>query len=415
MIRREFRFAEGDPFNADAVRRSQERLKDLGYFTNVTVTPSGGSAPDRAIITAEVQEKSTGEITLGGGYSTDAGALINAGLHEKNLIGTGIDASLAGTLAQRESNITLSVTDPYFLDRNLVAGTDIFHINNNNTLIAAYSEQRTGASFRIGYQFNEHLAQSWAYSVVDREVYNIQSGASIYVLDETGWSLLSQLSQTLTLDYRDSVTNPHTGFLTRLGVDVAGLGGDVAYVRSKVDATYFIPLDWVTGDADWGIALSAGVGYLSHLGGRQRIIDRFFLGGDNLRGFQDGGAGPHAIPINNTPYTSADSLGGNFIYTQSTELRFPLPVSPDLGLSGRAFVDLGGLTNGPGNLTFTPAGTTTPIKQLVTRYAGPRVGAGIGVSWNSPFGLINVDLAEPIVKYSHDQTQFFRFGFGTRF
>ena len=415
VIRREFRFAEGDPFNADAVRRAQERLKDLGYFTNVTVTPSGGSAPDRAIITTDVQEKSTGEITVGGGYSTDAGALINAGLHEKNLVGTGIDASLAGTLAQRESNITLSVTDPYFLDRNLVAGTDIFHINNNNTQIAAYSEQRSGASFRIGYQFNEHLAQSWAYSVVDRQVYNIQSGASIYVLDETGWSLLSQLSQTLTLDYRDSITSPHTGFLTRLGVDVAGLGGDVAYVRSKVDATYFIPLDWLTGDADWGIALSGGVGYLSHLGGRQRIIDRFFLGGDNLRGFQDGGAGPHAIPVVNNPlYTSADSLGGNFIYTQSTELRFPLPVSPDLGLSGRTFVDIGGLTQGPGSLTFTPA-YSTPIHQEVTHYAGPRVGAGIGVSWNSPFGLINVDLAEPIVKYSHDQTQFFRFGFGTRF
>ena len=415
VIRREFRFAEGDPFNADAVRRAQDRLKDLGYFTNVTVTPSGGSAPDRAIITTEVQEKSTGEITLGGGYSTDAGALINAGLHEKNLVGTGIDASLAGTLAQRESNVTLSVTDPYFLDRNLVAGTDIFHINNNNQLIAAYSEQRTGASFRIGYQFNEHLAQSWAYSVVDRNVYNVQSGASVYVLDERGWSLLSQLSQTLTLDYRDSITSPHTGFVTRFGVDVAGLGGDVSYVRSKVDASYYIPLDTLTGNADWGIALSAGVGYLKHLGGRQRIIDRFFLGGDNLRGFQDGGAGPHAEPVSSSGiYTSADSLGGNFIYTQTTELRFPLPVSPDLGLSGRTFVDVGGLTNGPGNLTFTPTGGA-PITQIVTRHAGPRVGAGIGVSWNSPFGLINVDLAEPIVKYRYDQTQFFRFGFGTRF
>lgn len=406
VIRREFRFAEGDPFNADAVRRTQERLKDLGYFTTVTLTPSEGSAPDRAVITATVQEKSTGEITLGGGYSTDAGALVNAGLHEKNLVGTGIDASLQGTLAQLESNITLSVTDPYFLDRNLVAGMDIFHIDNNNQYIAVYSERRTGATFRLGYQFNEHVAQSLGYSVVDRNVYNVQSVASIFVLDQAGPSLLSQVSQTLTFDYRDSITDPHSGFLVRFGNDFAGLGGDVHYIRSKLDTTYFIPLESLTGDPDWSVAISGGVGYLAELGGKQRIIDRFFLGGDNLRGFLDGGAGPHAIPI--TANGFPDSIGGNFIWTQSTELRFPLPVSPDLGLTGRTFVDIGGLTGGGGLPTFG-------VAQGFTHYAGPRVGAGIGVSWASPFGLINIDLAQAVVKRPFDQTQFFRFGFGTRF
>jgi outer membrane protein insertion porin family len=407
VIRREFRFAEGDPFNADAVRRTQERLKDLGYFSNVSLTPSEGSAADRAIVTANVLEKSTGEITLGGGFSSDAGALINAGLRERNLIGTGIDASLSGTLAQRQTNATLSVTDPYFLDRNLVAGFDIFDINNNNTNIAAYSEQRIGGTFRLGYQFNEHLGQSLGYSVIDRKVYNVQSGASIYVADESGRSLLSQVSQTLTLDYRDSLTDPRTGFVMRLGNDVAGLGGDVSYVRTKFDTTYFIPLERFTGDSDWSVALSAGVGYLAHLGGRERIIDRFFLGGDNLRGFQSGGAGPHSIP--NGTYPSADSLGGRFIYTQSTELRFPLPISPDLGISGRAFVDVGGLTGSSG-LNISSA-----VQDVTPDNASPRVGAGIGISWRSPFGLINVDLAQAVVKRKYDQTQFFRFGFGTRF
>ena len=406
VIRREFRFAEGDPFNADAVRRTQERLKDLGYFSTVTLSPSEGSAPDRAVITANVQEKSTGEITLGGGYSTDAGALVNAGLHEKNLIGTGIDASLQGTLAQLESNITLSVTDPYFLDRNLVAGTDIYRIDNNNQNIALYSERRTGATFRLGYQFNEHVAQSFGYSVVDRNVYNILSGASIYVLNESGTSLLSQVSQTLTFDYRDSITDPHSGFVVRVGNDFAGLGGDVHYVRSKIDGTYFVPLDFLTGDADWSVAISGGAGYLGSLGGRQLIIDRFFLGGDNLRGFQDGGAGPHAIP--NATYTSADSLGGTFIWTQSTELRFPLPISPDLGISGRTFVDVGGLTG-------TSGLNTGGLVQSITNSGSPRVGVGVGVSWNSPFGLINIDLAQAVLKQRYDQTQLFRFGFGTRF
>ena len=178
-----------------------------------------------------------------------------------------------------------------------------------------------------------------------------------------------------------------------------GSGGDVHFVRAKVDGSYYVPLDRIFTPA-WDIEFSAGVGYLINLGNAQeRIIDRFFLGGDNLRGFQAGGVGPRDI-------TSAteDSLGGRFIWTQSSELHFPLPVSPDFGLSGRAFVDVGALSQVNSISTDVIAGS-----------ASPRVGAGIGVSWNSPFGLINVDIADPLVKQPHDKTQVFRFGFGTRF
>jgi len=404
VVRREFRLAEGDAFNAATVRRSRQRLQDLGYFNSVTVQPTPGSASDRAILNTVVDEKATGELTLGGGYSTDAGALVNVGLRERNLVGTGIDASVNGVLAQRRSQVDLSITDPYFLDRNLVAGFDLFEVQNNNQDIAAYNEQRAGFALRLGYEFNEHLRQAWTYTLVDRDVFNVQPGASIYVTNQAGWSLLSQVGQTLSLDYRDSRTDPHTGYLVRLGTDFAGLGGSARYVRTKLDGTYFIPLDRFTGDSDWGIALSAGAGYLAQLGRQEKIIDRFFLGGDNLRGFQSGGAGPHAVGSG-----SVDSIGGRLIYTQSTELRFPLPISPDLGLSGRAFVDIGSLSE------VTTLGRVNGVATTVTNDAAPRVGAGLGVSWKSPFGLINVDLAQAVVKRRYDQTQFFRFGFGTRF
>jgi len=406
VIRREFRLAEGDAFNAATVRRSRQRLQDLGYFNSVTVQPTPGSAPDRAILNTVVDEKATGELTLGGGYSTDAGALVNVGLRERNLVGTGIDASINGVLAQRRSQIDLSITDPYFLDRNLVAGFDVFDVNNNNQDIAAYNESRVGGALRLGYEFNEHLRQAWTYTLVSRNVFNVQPGASIYVLNQSGSSLLSQVGQTLSLDYRDSRTDPHTGFLVRLGTDFAGLGGSARYVRTKLDGTYFIPLDRFTGDSDWGVALTAGAGYLAQLGRQEKIIDRFFLGGDNLRGFQSGGAGPHAV---GTGGLTPDSIGGRLIYTQSTELRFPLPISADLGLSGRAFVDIGSLSQ------VTRLGTVNGVATTVSDDAAPRVGAGLGVSWKSPFGLINVDLAQAVVKRRYDQTQFFRFGFGTRF
>ena len=404
VIRREFRLAEGDAFNAATVRRSRQRLQDLGYFNSVTVTPSPGSAADRAVLNTVVEEKATGELTLGGGYSTDAGALVNVGLRERNLVGTGIDASINGVLAQRRSQVDLSITDPYFLDRNLVAGFDLFAVNNNNQDIAAYNESRLGGALRLGYEFNEHLRQAWTYTLVSRRVYDVQPGASIYILNQAGSSLLSQVGQTLSLDYRDSRTDPHSGGLLRLGTDFAGIGGTAHYVRTKLDGTYFIPLDRFTGDSDWSVALSAGVGYLAQLGSQEKIIDRFFLGGDNLRGFQSGGAGPHAVGA-----TSVDSIGGRFIYTQSTELRFPLPISADLGLSGRAFVDVGSLSQ------VTKVAQIGGVPTTVTDYGTPRVGAGVGVSWKTPFGLINIDLAQAVVKRQYDQTQFFRFGFGTRF
>ena len=397
VIRREFRLAEGDAFNAALIRRSRQRLQDLGYFNTVSVASSPGSAPDRSVVSTAVEEKATGELTIGGGYSTDVGALVNVGVRERNMIGTGIDAGVNAIIAQRESSIDLSATDPYFLDRNIVAGLDVFHTDNNNQNISQYSERRSGFSIRTGYDFTEHLRQSWAYSLVDRTVYNVQNTASIYIKDLKGTSDLSQIGQTLTIDYRDSTVDPHTGWVLRGGTDFAGLGGTERFIRTKADGVYYIPLDAVSGNSDWGFAISAGAGYLFTFDRQEKIIDRFFLGGDNLRGFQTGGAGPHAVP-------NGDSLGGRFIWTQSTELRFPLPISADLGLTGRAFIDIGALSQ-----VNTIAGNS------IVDDPGPRVSAGVGVSWKTPFGLINIDVADPIVKKSFDQTQIFRFGFGTRF
>ena len=398
VIRREMRVAEADAYNAALLRRSKQRLQDLQDFNSVQIDTAPGSAPDRANVNVKVEEKATGELTIGGGYSTDVGALVNAGLHERNFVGTGIDAGINAILAQREASVNLSVTDPYFMDRNISAGGDVFYTNNNNQNISQYNENRAGFTVRIGYSFSEHLRQSWAYSLINRDVYNVASNASLYIKDLAGNSVVSQLGQTLTVDYRDSIIDPHTGFVVRGGIDYAGLGGTQDFVRTKLDAAYYIPLDTFTGNTDWTVAVTGGIGYLFSLGQNEKIIDNFFLGGANLRGFLDGGVGPHAED-------GGDSLGGKFIWTQSTELRFPLPISDDLGLSGRTFVDIGALSQDGQNSALGPV------------YDNPaaRVGVGIGLSWKTPFGLINIDLADPVVKYKYDQTQYFRFGFGTRF
>jgi outer membrane protein insertion porin family len=402
VIRREFRLAEGDAYNSEAVRRSRQRLQDLNYFNNVTIETSPGSAPDKAILTTNVEEKATGELTLGGGYSTDAGALLDIGLSERNLVGTGISAGINGVLAQKRSSITGSITDPYFLDRNLVVGGDVFLIQTNFLGTQPYDEKRVGFDVRAGYDFNEYLRQVWSYSLIGRTVYNVATNASLFIQQLRGYTVLSQVSQALTLDHRDSKVDPHTGYLLSLGNDVAGLGGNAQFVRTNVNGQYFIPLDRWTGNSDWGIALTAGFGYLWNEGVQEEIIDRFFLGGDNLRGFQIGGAGPHDV-------VTGDPLGGRLIWTQSTELHYPLPISPDIGLSGRAFVDVGSLSQ---SSFVNPHLCPTCI---ITTSSAPRVGIGVGISWHTQFGLLNVDVTPFVVKQPHDQTQVFRFGFGTRF
>jgi len=332
---------------------------------------------------------------------------VDVGLSERNLVGTGITASINGVLAQKRSSVNASITDPYFLDRNLVAGADVFLIQTNFLGTEPYDERREGFALRMGYDFNDHLRQVWSYSLVNRDVFDIQSTASPFILNEAGTTVLSQISQVLTLDYRDSRLFPHKGYVLEYGTDVAGLGGDARFVRNNLTGAYYIPLDRLFGNEDWGIKLGGNIGYMNLLaGGREEIIDRFFLGGDNLRGFETGGAGPHDA-------VTGDPLGGRFIWTTTTELRFPLPVSPDLGLSGRTFVDVGGLTQASFRNTSecTASGQTCQI----TDSAAPRVGAGVGISWRTAFGLINIDLTPFVIKQSHDQTQIFRFGFGTRF
>ena len=407
VIRREFRLAEGDAFSAEAVRRSRQRLQDLNYFNNVEINTTPGSTPDKAVLTASVEEKATGELTVGGGYSTDAGALLDVGLSERNLVGTGVSAGINGVLAQKRSSVTASITDPYFLDRNLVAGADVFLIQTNYLGTEPYDERRIGFDVRAGYDFNEYLRQVWSYSLVGRTVFNVATNASFFIMQEEGYTLLSQVSQAMTYDRRDSKVDPHSGYLVSLGNDVAGLGGNAQFVRTNLNGQYFVPLDRFTGNSDWGIAVTGSFGYLWNEGQQEQIIDRFFLGGDNLRGFQIGGAGPHDA-------VTGDPVGGRMIWTQSTELHYPLPISADIGLSGRAFVDIGGLTQASFQDTST-CRESTGAPCVIVASPAPRVGIGVGLAWHTQFGLLNVDLTPFVIKQPHDQTQIFRFGFGTRF
>ena len=196
-------------------------------------------------------------------------------------------------------------------------------------------------------------------------------------------------------------TEPTAGTEVKFSTDFAGIGGNAKYLRLQLRAKHYFPLEYWLGDG-WYFETDGDIGKLIDLFGYQSTVaDRFYLGGDNLLGFQTGGVGPHDT-------TYGDSLGGKFMYTADAVMHFPLPVSKSIGISGFAFIDTGSLSQVD---KVYVNGQALPV------YDNPalRVSAGVGISWNTPFGLIDLSFAEPIKKYKYDQTEQFRVSFGTRF
>ena len=396
VIRREFALVEGDAFNTAKIRRTQQRLKDLNYFEKAEVknVPSE-SAPDRTIVRAEIEEKSTGELSFGVGYSTVAGPLINASMRERNLLGRGQDLTVAGGIGMKQTQASVSFTEPYFLDRPLSAGWDIFRMTRNLESEAGYDYQSLGAAVRSGYMITDHLSQSWKYQVKEDNVTDLVSGVSAYVQEEAGSFATSSIMENLMYDRRDSRVDPTSGYVLRLGNEFAGLGGQAFFVRNTVGGSYFIPVaDQMT------IMSSVSYGEITDYNGRPtRITERFFLGGDTLRGFANYGISPRDV-------NTGAAIGATWDAYGSTQMRFPLGLPKDFGVSGEVFTDYGMI------------GTTDALPlsgSSIQQSTGLRAGSGFGVAWKSPMGPIAVDLTYPWLKQDGDKTQIFKFNFGTRF
>jgi outer membrane protein insertion porin family len=414
VIRREFQLVEGDAFNTTKMQRSQTRIKNLGFFKKVEVTNSAGSAPDKTVVTAEVEEQSTGELSLGLGFSTTDGPLIDVNVRERNFLGRGQDLRIGTVVSFRSQQVDLSFTEPYFLDRNIAAGFDLFEIKTSPTenffsgVTPPYQQFSYGGALRTGYQITDSLRQTLKYTARSDDITNIQSNTSLFIALQAGQHTTSEIGQVLLYDHRDDRLDPTGGYFASVGNDFAGIGFGVDYVRNKVNAGYYYSVA-----PNWVLGLSAEAGYIFGWNGQQVLLqDRFFVGGDNLRGFQSAGIGPRDT-------TSGDALGGQKYYLGSVTLGVPLGLPKELGLSGRVFTDFGTLYHlEPTTLTLTPAQSAAAGGQteLVAQQSPAiRASVGFGVSWKSPVGPIRLDIAYPLRKESFDKTQFFRVSFGTRF
>jgi len=382
VVRREFRLNEGDAFNALKVKRSQDRIQSLGFFQDkLEIKQSQGSAPDRVDLGLDVEEKSTGQLQLSAGYSSLEKFIISASIEQNNFRGMAQTLSAGVNWSRYSKSVNLGFTEPYFLDKQILFGGDLFRRDYNSynyigtTRNTTYTQLSTGGDLRLGFPITEYASFGTRYSLVQDKVsldkatfYTDPDGAGPlpakcdplkagrYLCDELGTRITSSVGYTLGFDDTDGI-RPTRGQRAAFSQDFAGVGGDVKYLRSQANATkYFgLPKGFV-------FSVHGEGGYIMPLGGKRfdsdgneidgvRLTDRFF--GAQLRGFDIRGIGPRIqrqsygdlvgtpVPITKNNNNS-DALGGRAYYMGRLELEIPLGAGArSLGLRPSAFVDAG--------------------------------------------------------------------------
>lgn len=393
VIRREFRFVEGDAFDAAKLRRSRQRIQDLDFFEKVSVEQVPGSAPDKAVVKVAVEEKSTGSLSIGAGFSTGSGFLGDISIRERNFLGRGQDLQASVLLGQQQQQVDLSFTEPYFLGKEIAAGGDLFFVQTDRQSESSFDTTTIGGDLRANYPLTEHLRQGWRYTLKQTDVNNVPNDASIFIKEAEGKETYSEVSHSLTYDRRDSRISPTEGYYAKHTVDIAGLGGTAKYIRNRVDAGYYYPV------ADkWVLSVSGSGGYVHGLGEDVKLLDRFYIGGNEVRGFKTDGIGPRDKDTD-------DALGGEIFYASSLQLSFPLGLPQELDIRGRVFTDVGS------SWQMAEQG----MGDLVDDSSAPRLSVGTGLTWVSPFGPLGIDLGFALLKESFDKTEILRLNFGTRF
>jgi outer membrane protein insertion porin family len=474
VIRREFDLSEGDAYNRALVDRAERRLKNLDFFKSVKITTEPGSSSDRVILIVDLEEKSTGDFSVSGGYSTTDGPLAEVSVSERNFLGRGLYAKASVTYGEYARGISLSAVEPYLLDYRVAFGLDAYYREQLANSYISYGTTTIGFSPRLGFQLREDLSLQLRYSLYQQTIslpsylddcnnnpanpnlaFNptpafvnsvngqlpppgsidtsgvglwcyVDSQASLPVRQELANGAATTSAVGYSLDYNtlDNNKNPTDGLLVDFKQDFAGVGGNVMYLKNTIDAKYYSPL---VADIVGVIHLQGGI--LNQVGSNGlRMLDQFQEGPNLVRGFAPNGLGPRDI----NPYGTMDALGGTRYWGASYELQMPFWFLPkEVGLKGAIYADAGGLYDyqGPTNWAATGEVNVPGCKPPTQNPPSPgtclglqyddssviRTSVGVGLIWASPFGPLRFDFAVPITKGRYDVVQEFKFGGGTSF
>ena len=413
VIRREFRLAEGDAFNRLLVEAARKRLRALGFFKTVDIDTQPGSGPDRVIIVVKVEEQPTGELSFGAGYSTSEGVIGDISITERNLMGKGQYVRLGFSGSLERAQVDFSFTEPHFLDRNLAAGFDVFYKEVDFQDVASFSQRDAGGDIRLGFPIADNTQLGLRYKFENEDIFNVSNNASLAVKESAGTSNVSSVGYTVAYDTRNLPQSPTSGIFASFSQDLAGVGGDVNYIRSVADARGYYPITnklTLVGRVQGGNIEGWG-------GDDVRMTDLFFKGGETIRGFKRAGIGPRDAcedPVTGERVhpCSKDALGGKVYWATTAELRFPFPFIPDnLGMQGAVFVDAGSLFD-PSDFALNAVAREG---SFIFDSSQVRLSSGFSIIWQSPLGPLRADIAQALLKADFDKTEIFRFGASTNF
>ncbi|HEY1836608.1 MAG: outer membrane protein assembly factor BamA [Rhizomicrobium sp.] len=407
VIRREFRLVEGDAFNRVLVDRSRTRIKALGYFKNIDIKPVQGSAPDRTILNVAVTEQSTGELSVGAGYSTESSFVGQFAYTQRNLFGSGQYLRASIEASGIEKNFSLSFTEPYFMDRPIQAGFDLYKIITDFQQVE-YEGDTTAAGLRLGFPTSEYGAVGLRYTfrVDDIKAFG---DASIAIEQAQGNETTSSVGYSYNYNTLDDPIKPTRGITFQFSQDFAGFGGDEKYVRSVATFSIHHPVLWNTFNAQF----SLNAGYINAFDGQGvRVNERFFEGGDTFRGFALAGVGPRDIHAR-----GENAIGGNAYAIGTVSLRLPDFLPADYGVGMALFSDFGTVGHIDKFTGYPDNEACVDINNLalpcVKDNMAFRASAGLSISWKSPFGPVQIDLGVPFVRTSYDKSQIIHFSAGT--
>ncbi|WP_397419690.1 outer membrane protein assembly factor BamA [Phenylobacterium sp.] len=436
VIRREMSVVEGDAYNRALVDRSKRQIRALGFFKEVEIEEVTGSSPDRTALQVKVEEQPTGELSFSAGYSSVDQLVLDLGITQRNFRGRGQDVRARVSVGSLRQQLDFSFTEPRFLQRDVSAGIDVYGYRYDLSEFSAYETTTYGTTFRANFPLSIDSRGAIRYTLRSDEI-KIDSSfcststflnadgttttspplLSAALCDQVGTFVTSLVGYGARLDRRNDFLNPTRGFYIDFNQDIAGLGGDVNFIRTDLEAAWFYGFN-----KDFIFSATGSAGYVLGWGGDAvRINDRYYKGGLTFRGFETAGIGPRDVSLQR-----ADALGGKAYAIGTFELTVPTFLPEQYGIKAALFSDVGtlgkldkeDLNYRAGDFdclaTSTPAvaGTRNPC---IRDDLSLRASAGVSVFWRSPMGPIRFDFSRVLAKEDYDKTETFRFSTSTRF
>ena len=398
VIRREFSISEGDAFNPALIRKSEEKLRALGFFKNLSVSVLPGSSSDKAVVTVDVEEAPTGSLNFGAGYSTDTELSGTISLSERNFLGKGQRLLFEVLTSESNKSIKFGFTEPALLNRDLSASIDLTYLDlepRQSSFTSNESSIRTGFGFKLGN--DTRLITS--LKILEEKILVPISSNSLILKEDQGKISKSELSFDYLIDGRDSIIKPKNGFLLRSDITISGLGSRNSFIkgsaRGKIYNSFFDDLITVTGELEGG--------FMQMQNGFSRTVDRFSLGGRSLRGFQYGQIGPRE---------GDEPLGGENYAVSRIEANFPIGLPKELGFYGGIFAEAGSLWG----LNYDKEKIEIDANDLKSVDSQIRSSVGFTLYWSTPIGPLQFNWAKPQQYLSGvDKTENFSFNIASQF